>query len=42
MIGLNGDDFVFAAVGGVCLGILLALFDDWFKRRQRRKRRRYR
>jgi len=32
------DDFVLAVVGGTCLGILLAVFDDWFKRRQRRKR----
>jgi uncharacterized protein involved in exopolysaccharide biosynthesis len=39
MIALQGDDLVFAVVGGTCLGILLALFDDWFNRRQRRKRR---
>lgn len=39
MIAFNGDDFVFAVVGGTCFGILLALFDDWFRRRQRRKRR---
>ena len=33
------DDVIYAAVGALCLGILLAVFDDWFKRRQRRKRR---
>jgi hypothetical protein len=36
---IDGNQLVYAIVGGTCLGILLALFDDWFKRRQRRKRR---
>jgi membrane associated rhomboid family serine protease len=39
MIAVEGDMLIYAAVGGLCLGIVLAVFDDWFKRRQRSKRR---
>lgn len=32
------NDLVLAIVGGTCLGILLACFDNWFNDRQRRRR----
>lgn len=33
------DDWVYAAVAAVCLGILLACIDNWFQNRQRKRRR---
>jgi hypothetical protein len=39
MIAVTGDDWVLAVVGGTCLGILLALFDNWFQNRLRKRRR---
>lgn len=33
------DDYIYAIVGALALGILLAVLDNWFWRRQRRKRR---
>jgi len=39
MIAVEGDTLIYVIVGSTCLGILLAFFDDWFKRRQRAKRR---
>jgi len=40
MIAVEGDTMIYVIVGSTCFGILLAFFDDWFKRRQRMKRRR--
>jgi hypothetical protein len=39
MIAVEGDTLVYVAVASLGLGILLAVFDNWFWNRQRRRRR---